>query len=191
MVNFKNIQQLKKWLSANKIDSAQWGTSSVKSIENLWLEIVAGEAIIKENPPLRVVKLAHIIIRNDGKILIEGHQHRGQHHSRYRGLIPSEKIKHGESACDAAIRGLREELLIPSHDIKVIVCSQEPKREIRASNSYPGLITEYIIYAVEVAVKGLPHNEFWTRETSHTPNASVIEHQWLWLPEEQLIHDDL
>ncbi len=176
---FENVQQLNKWLSSKGIDTTQWGINNAKSVEDLWVEIVAGEAEIQDNSPLRIVYVVHIVIRDGDKILIEGEQ-RSKNQQRYRGILPSEKIKGGESEVEAAIRGLEEELQVQSIDVKILEPSSAPRRETRISKSYPDLHTEYVISEVEAEIDNLPSEDFWTCETPNDRDKPVKEHQWLW-----------
>jgi ADP-ribose pyrophosphatase YjhB (NUDIX family) len=181
MQNFENIHQLKNWLKLKGIDTTAWGMNNSKSVEDLWEEIVAGESEIHDSPPLRVVRVVQIVILDGGKILIEEQQY-SENQQQYRWLPPSEKIKHGESHIDAAIRGLKEELQVDPDDIKILQSPPNPEQGNRKTQSYPGLPTKYVVYTVEVEVDNLPREKFSTTEVSANVGNSIRRHQWLWVP---------
>jgi hypothetical protein len=191
LITFTDIQQLCNWLTANQIDVTTWGTKGVKSVNHLWMEIVTGESQIQANPPLRIVKLVQLVIRNGDRILIEGQQYRGKRYRRYRGTLPSEKIKSSESLSDAAFRCLKEEMLIHSHDVEIRSTSITPREAIRKSQSYPELDTKYIIHKAEVIINELPKRNFWTIEVTNDPVSPTIKHQWLWVSDNMLAQDDV
>jgi len=180
MIKFESISQLRNWLEMNGVDLECWGQGDSKSVEDLWQEITSGETQIQENPPLRVVHVVNIIVRNGDKILVEGSQKIARNQVRYRGLPPAEKIKPGEGYIDAAIRGLKEELQINPDRIRIISSGDEPQSSIHESQSYPGLRSQYIIYNVEVKIDNLPDNDFWTNERNI--GDPVRQHHWKWEP---------
>ncbi|MBN1217363.1 MAG: NUDIX hydrolase [Anaerolineae bacterium] len=180
MLRFESIHQLNNRLQTQGIDTTKWGNDGAKSVTDLWQELVTGESEIQEDPFLRIVRVVHIIIRDGDRILIEAQQHR-KNQSRYRWFPPSEKLKHGEGHIEAAVRGLKEELQVNPNDIKILSVSPSPKQQCRESQSYPGLNTQYMIFAVEVEVDNLPREEFWTTEMPDEHDNPIRKHQWLWI----------
>ncbi|MBE9075888.1 NUDIX hydrolase [Romeria aff. gracilis LEGE 07310] len=181
-VSFETIDQLMHWLESQAIDLQSWNRGGAKSVENLWQELVSGEAVIQSPPPMRIVSVVHIIIRQGAKILIEEKQEYHSGRIRRRGIPPAEKMKPGESAAAAAIRGIEEELGVDSPEVKILKSAQQPRQATRDSQSYPGLLTQYWLYEVEAEVPGLPDEPFSTIETSKTPAAQIRKHYWHWQP---------
>jgi ADP-ribose pyrophosphatase YjhB (NUDIX family) len=182
-MKFDNISQLRNWLLSNDVNISKWGKFATKSMENLWEEISLGEAIIQDNPPRRMVKVVQIMIRNKGKVLIEGKQKRGSFWSHFRGYPPSEKIMSGETVLDAALRCVEEELLIDKLHVKILEQPTFLKTETRSSISFPGLYTIYEIYEIKLEIDELPNDTFWTIEAKSDGTLSRIQHQWVWVKE--------
>jgi uncharacterized protein YhbP (UPF0306 family)/ADP-ribose pyrophosphatase YjhB (NUDIX family) len=149
-------------------------------VENLWAELVEGETRIQNDPPLRLVQIVSVIIRDGKLILVEAGQEFGENQYRYRGMPPTEKIKPGESQVEAAIRCLQEEMEVSPNRVKILSWMAEPEEELQESPSYPGLTTKYIRYKVEAKVDGLPRQPFSTVEAAHDDGDPVKNHQWLW-----------
>lgn len=188
MLNFNTIQHLKDWLIAKGIDQSQWGTDGTKTVENLWAEIVAGETELQDDPPLRLIRVVNIIVRQGDKILIEGEQEFGDNQRRYRGVPPAEKMKPRESHIEAALRGLAEELQVQPAQVKILPSPPQPQPLIQESQSYPGLRTKYLIYTVEVNIDGLPAEDFSTLEGSPAGSHDPIKrHQWHWVAGEEVV----
>jgi ADP-ribose pyrophosphatase YjhB (NUDIX family) len=179
-VKIKTMDQLKTWLAARDIDASQWGRGAAKTIEGLWEEIANGEISIHDDPPLRVVPVACVIIRKGDDILIELEQEFGDKRVRRRNQPPSEKMKEDEHYTDAAVRCLQEELgLRPSH-FEIIPSTYHQVEKEQDSPSYPGLHTRYTFHIVEAKVKGLPDRDFWTDESAENENDMVRRHHWVW-----------
>jgi hypothetical protein len=117
-VKIRNLDQLKAWLAARDIDASHWGRGAAKTIEDLWQEILNGETLLQDVPPLRIIPVARIIIRKGNKILIEVEQEFEDNRVRSRNFPPSEKLKRDETYIDAAKRCLKEELGIDSKNFE-------------------------------------------------------------------------
>ncbi len=182
MLQLETIDQLKAWLASKGVDTSQWGVSGAKSVENLWAEIVEGETEIQDDPPMRLVRLVNVIIRQGDRILVETTQEFGENQQRERGGPPAEKIKPGESPVETALRCLQEELQVDPSRVEITTMSAEPQPRINDSQSYPGLRTCYLQYDVEAKVEGLPAESFWTTEALHEDGDPVHLHRWLWKP---------
>lgn len=180
MIHFENIHQLHTWLTSKGLDMTHWGVGAFKSVENLWAELVAGESQIQDEPPLRLVQIVTVIIRDGQHILVEAGQEFGENQYRYRGMPPTEKLKPGENQVEAAIRCMQEELDVSPHRIEILSSLAEPERTWLESPSYPGLTTHYVRYEVEAKVEGLPRQPFSTTEAAHADGDPVKNHQWLW-----------
>lgn len=183
MANFATIPELKSWLTAHRIDITRWAAGGAKSVENLWSEIIAGETELQDDPPLRLVRLVKVIIRQEDKILVEVNQEFGENQQRYRGLPPAEKIKPYETPSEAALRCLQEELQVEPDQVQLGAVS-EARARISDSQSYPGLPTRYLTYEVEAQVTGLPNGDFWTTEAEHADGDPVRNHHWQWMSRE-------
>jgi hypothetical protein len=180
MLTFKSTADLKAWLDSKGIDTSCWGTGGAKSVENLWAEIIEGESQIQDEPPLRLVRMVKVIIRNGKRILVEAEQEFGENQQRYRGWPPAEKIKPGENQVEAALRCLQEELQVTPSRVEILSSTSEPEQVHQESPSYPGLRTLYGRYEVEVKVASLPHKPFSTIEATHNDGDPVKNHHWLW-----------
>ena len=177
---FSNKDQLALWLVSKGVNLSQWGSEGRKTIDHLWIEITSGEADIQNDPPLRVIKVVQIIIRNGTKILVEARQVRDEGAYRYRGFPPSEKIKRDEMPVEAALRGIEEELGIDRSQVISLHLLPEVTEEMRESRSYPGLYTKYIITQVEAIIDNLPIEDFLTAESRNIGHQQVTKHYWSW-----------
>lgn len=168
-------------LVAGGVDTALWGHGLTKSVDDLWSEIVAGESRIRTQPLQRVVLGAvNVLIRRGERILIETRQVFASGMTRQRDIPPAEKIQPGERPIDTAMRCLREELGVARHDVEIVITAPPPRREVRPSPSYPGLVTEYTFHTVEARVNGLPDDDFVTYEYGADGRAWSMRHDWAW-----------
>jgi ADP-ribose pyrophosphatase YjhB (NUDIX family) len=180
VTQFHNIDALQSWLTQNGIDSSFWGTGNTKSITHLWHEIHEGEVNLQEDPPLRVVNVVQVIIRQGDRILLEAEQEFGDGQRRFRNQPPSEKIKPEETYIDAALRCLREELGLEEQQITLVTASHKVLQTFAQSFSYPGLPSQYTFHTVEAAVSGLPDTDFWRENRAPGRGDPVIRHRWAW-----------
>lgn len=172
-----DIQELKALMHAHQIDLSRWGNGTAKSLDDLWREISSGEIYMQLNPFRRVLTgVVSVVIRQGDKVLVEHEQVLADGRHRKRDILPSEKMKYGESYLEAVQRCLQEELHIDPLQTEILHTTYQQKREFRDSGSYPGLLSEYIIHTVEVRVKGLPDTDFWTSEH----NTMEGQHHWVW-----------
>lgn len=179
--NFPTSESLQEWLLTLSIDLDSWNCGQAKSVDNLLSEILKGETSIQLQPPLRVVKVVQVLVMHAGKYLLELGQELDNNRMRTRNIPPSEKMKPGEDCLFAARRCLHEELQIQDQDIKILTKHCKPHYRYRKSRSYPGLRTRYSIYRVEVSVKDLPTENFWTDERTMQADGEIIRrHYWGW-----------
>lgn len=178
---FQSIGDLQKWLISRDIDLTLWGKGSAKDLDHLWGEIVKGECLLQDHPPLRIVTAVQVLIYNRGSILIELEQELMDNRIRKRNFRPSEKIKPGENYRDVAIRCIHKELSVPYNDIEILdktylhVISETP------THSYPQLRTRYTFHVIEAKVANLPDDpDFWTNELPFNKNEIVKRHHWIW-----------
>lgn len=182
MNQFVNIDALKAWLGKHGIHYDGWGQNSSKSLDNLWQELEAGEVRLEDNPPLRVVDVVQIIIRQGEQILVEAEQEFFNGQRRFRNQPPSEKIKPRETVFEAARRCLQEELGIPAKDIVLNLATHREHQTNTNSISYPGLPSQYNFHLLEAAVLGLPENDFWHENEAGGIVDPVKRHRWAWQP---------
>jgi len=180
VVELNKLQDMVLWLESIGIDVSQWGTSTSKSLENLWDEYLRGEIYFVADPPLRIVQVVQIIVGRNDMILLEMEQEFSNSKRRSRNQPPSEKIKPGEDLYDAALRCLNEELGLEPVQIDIDKFSYTAKEEIIESPSYPGLLTRYTIHTLEVQVTGLPEQEFWRENVAAGEGDPVKRHLWGW-----------
>lgn len=182
VVKFSNVQELNRWLLSHGIDTAVWGQQGHKTVENLWKELATGDALMQENPPMRLVNVVQVLVRRGNEILLETIQEMASGHKRYRNLPPAEKIKFGENFLNAATRGLKEELGISAENIDFDVSSHTKRTFISESPSYPGLLSQYTFHDIEATVQGLPECDFWFDNLAYTKGDPVKRHFWSWSP---------
>jgi NUDIX domain len=177
-----SINGLEAWLGKHGISYDGWGRSNSKKLRHLWQELEAGEVQLRDNPPLRVVDVVQIIIRQGEKILIEAEQEFFNGQRRFRNQPPSEKIKPGESVMDAARRCLLEELGVSPENIVLNPDSHREHQTNTNSISYPGLPSQYNFHLLEAAVSGLPQDDFWRENKAGGEIDPVKRHRWVWQP---------
>ncbi len=172
---------LAEWLLSNGIDISNWGSGTAKTVDSLLGEINQGEVILQDNPPLRVVSIARVLVTKGDKVLVEGDQLLNDGRVRRRNRPPSEKMKPEETYMDAAVRCLEEELNISSEDIQVLSTTYSASVSEAFSPSYPGLNTKYVIHSVDAIVQNLPDTDFWTKEKRAERYVDVEYHIWRWV----------
>ncbi len=183
MNQFADIHALEMWLKKYKIDYEKWGNGNSKSLHNLWQELEAGEVQLKDNPPLRVVDVVQIIIRQNDLVLVEAEQEFFNGQRRFRQQPPSEKIKPGEDIQKAARRCLQEELGVPPENITLNMESHQQHQTSSNSFSYPGLPSQYNFHLLEAAVSGLPDDDFWRENLAGDDSIDPVKrHRWAWHP---------
>ena len=149
---------------------------------NLWEEISLGETKIEEDPPRRVVEVARVVIRRGDRILIEVGQEFVDGQTRRRNSPPSEKMRPQENYVVAARRCLTEELGLTPDDSTILKDRYRRKLRVKESDSYPGLITRYVIHVVAAEAPTLPEGTFYTDEEAGGPGDPVRRHRWAWKP---------
>ena len=171
-------------LKGRDVDTTRWGVGDAKSVADLWRELKSGECQFAERPLRRVLTgVARLVIRREGRLLIESEQELSDGRMRLRRREPAEKMKQGEHYLDAVRRCLEEELGVSRHRAEVLEHTLRETRETRASPSYPGLVSVYRCHAVEVRVPDLPGGgDFWTDEASSGDSGTdpIRRHRWSW-----------
>ena len=187
MVTFPDKASLEIWLTRNGVDISAWGTGSSKTLTDLWHELNAGEIILHEYPPLRVVNVVQVIIRRNGTILVETEQVLRNGRKRRRNQPPAEKFKPGETYHEAALRCLQEKIGIAARLITIHPNTHRQVKTYAHSFSYPGLPSLYNVNIVEADVQELPIVDFWRDNQSFTSGDPVEKHCWGWRKEAHLI----
>ncbi|VAW39767.1 hypothetical protein MNBD_CHLOROFLEXI01-1027 [hydrothermal vent metagenome] len=186
MNQFVNIDELATWLNKHGVRYDEWEQKSSKSLDNLWQELEAGEVCLEDNPPLRVVDVVQIVIRQGEQILVEAEQEFFNGQRRFRNQPPAEKIKPGETVFDAARRCLQEEIGVPPEDVVLNPDSHQEYQSNTNSISYPGLPSQYNFHLLEAAVSGLPNDDFWHENSADGKIDPVKRHRWGWRPSESI-----
>jgi hypothetical protein len=176
----KSLAALQAWLTGQGIVTRAWGQGQAKRAADLWAEIVAGESQLLVNPPRRAVSVVQVEVWQEGRRVIEAEQEMEDGRSRPRHRPPSEKIKPGESVREAALRCLAEELGVERTAVTFLPHPISIERHLADSHSYPGLLTEYTLHTVQVAVSGLPPTSFWRDNRAATQGDPVQRHRWEW-----------
>ena len=180
MKTFRSEKELSAWLDKNNIDAARWGAGTTKSVTNLWEELANGDAYVQEDPPMRVVHVAEVVVRAGDRVLIEAEQEFGNLHRRFRNRFPSEKMRMGENVRVSALRCLQEELGVDRQAVTFLDVPLKQIEKVKDSPSYPGLPTQYTFHRVETAVAGLPTADFWRENASFGHGDPVRRHRWTW-----------
>ena len=179
---FENIDHLQRWLLHQGINTLRWGQATALTVQHLWAELLRGESIMLEQPPLRVVHVAQVIVKQDDLVLIEAEQEFKRGGRRQRQRPPAEKMKPGESVFTASLRCLEEELGILARDVTLLPETYLHHEQEGLGSSYPGLPTRWLFHRVEAQVNGLPAIPFSTQESVLNRADPVERHFWEWHP---------
>jgi len=207
--SFASASELNEALVERGVDVTGWGSpfngGATKSVSDLWEEIELGECDLRVDRlglqrVLRVVKVRVRRPGHDETHLVESIQTFSDGRQRSRGLPLSEKMFPGETALEAAERGIVEEL--GSAIVEGSMRSSMPWPielesnslvawdETRASKSYPHLISRYFLFQVDAVVHGLPSESFSTVEfddrcSDHARDDAAcrlkLAHTWDWV----------
>lgn len=151
------IQEVEQLLSKGAISFEEWGKKTPKTVAHLAKEQLKGESVLVfENGELfRKADVVKLDVRYRGGeqelMLVEAKQ--VYHDSDIPGRGPragmSEKIVRNEDPLTAAKRALQEELgIISGYEISAF----EATREVRISDSFPGLKTDSLIHRAQVVL---------------------------------------
>lgn len=146
---WNNLNDLKSYLGKFSIPFEKWGTGKSKTVEHLQDELINSECSLTEEEGVLTRNIEFVGIKvfykKDGErwLLKEDRQEFNDGRIRRRNMLSSvsEKMKFGEDALLASIRGIKEELGI---DVKAHQVSK--RRDLHydgGSMSYPGLKTVY------------------------------------------------
>lgn len=143
------VSDLAAVLQAWGVDVSSWGTGEAKSLEHLLAELRSGESelLIDDSGLVRRVRNVWVDVHaNDGAVrrhLVELRQEFADGRTRVRDLPASigEKATAGEHPTKAAMRGLEEELGLPSS--AYVLTEGAPRDNPEPPRSYPGLRSEY------------------------------------------------
>jgi hypothetical protein len=162
------MEKLKALLLKYGIDISCFGKGQAKSLDHLLTEVEGGEAILIErgNALVRQIAVLNIDVFTDvggRRRLVEDRQEFSDGRVRRRKLPASlaEKLHEGEDLHESIPRALEEELGVRMFSI---ISPISEKVETGESPSYPGLLSEYIVYSVEVLIDETEYREDY-RET--------------------------
>ncbi len=175
--------QLHALLHLFQVSVESWGAGEAKTVDDLLGEIAEGECYLRvdQSGITRVIEVAKLHIlqalyRNRGYLIEVSECPPGRGLSK-KDDHPSETLKRGETAMQAAIRGVKEELSVGRdyiHSMGLMSLEIEP----RPSKSYPNLTCIYVLHHIEVillnSVQICHQRKFETME----PDGTV--HQWRW-----------
>jgi hypothetical protein len=179
-MQLNNLRDLEEWLTLRGIDISSWGRGGAKTVIDLWYEVVSEEVELQDSPPMRIIQVAQAAIRKGDAVLVEAEQVLDDGQRRSRNLLPSEKMKPGESYTDAVLRCLKEELDIDREYVTIIADSYRQEQKKLLSPSYPGLLTQYTFHRVDVVAEGLPDGSFWRDNVAYGEGDPVKQHYWVW-----------
>jgi len=150
------LSSLKKLLAEFGISTKSWGKGKAKTLADLLEEIRKGESqlVVGKNGIVRVVSIVKLHVYDPNYpgrgYLVESRQQLPDGRVRRRRRQPSEKIKGGEPAKSAAVRGLREELRMRGG---YVLFRGTLRTENTPNPSYPRLPCRYIIHKFNVALE--------------------------------------
>ena len=164
---FACAQELRALLEERGCDVDQWGITDpqgrvTKTVSDLWEEIEMGECDLRvdQEGVRRQLNVVKVRVRrpDDGTTqLVETSQIFSNGGTRKRGLPLSEKMFPGEAPTEAAERGIVEELgSAISEQRSLWPIEVEPDSliewaETRRSQSYPDLLSHYLLFQVRAA----------------------------------------
>ncbi len=149
-------EELVGFLQADNVPLKRWGTGEAKSVDHLLEEINSGESTLEERDGVlfrtamgTVITVYYqddtrrLTLKEDRQVFKDGRE-------RKRAVAGSigEKLKFGENALSAAYRALQEELSI-SEKLPLTSKPSEVKGP-NPSQSFPGIMTTYMIHVYEV-----------------------------------------
>jgi len=151
-------QELTVLLQQYGIRLESFGQNSAKSLDHLLTEIVDGETVLAEQDG-RLVRKVSVLgvdvfanINDCAQHLVEDRQvfTDGRVRRRQMPTSISEKLHQGEDVFAAVARALEEEIGV----CKFTLLTPVPKTrvEIEDSPSYPGILSEYTKYEVEILI---------------------------------------
>ena len=146
------VEIVERLLTSYGVDTGKFGQGTAKTLSQLLKEIEDKEStldIINGQIVRSVSVISAILKRRDGKVLVEQSQHfyptaTREEYYRSRLMPLCEKIKSNEDVHSALKRALDEELGIKLVEVNLITCSTIIEESY--SNSYPGLLTRYIVH---------------------------------------------
>lgn len=163
-----NLEDLKTKLGEYGIDTAQFGRGKAKTLEHLLGEVESGESELAERDGKLVRRLAvlNISVFTDiggRRRLVEDRQEFADGRVRRRELESSvsEKLHRGEDPLESIGRALEEELGIRKFRI---LSPLTDAVETGESPSFPGLLSEYLVYKIEVLIDEAEYKDEY-RET--------------------------
>jgi hypothetical protein len=163
-----NLTDLKTKLDEYGIDTTRFGRGNAKTLEHLLAEVESGESELAERcgKIVRHLAVLNISIFTDvggRRCLVEDRQEFADGRVRRRKLSSSvsEKLHKGESPLDSIGRALEEELRIRNFSI---LSPLTESSETSESPSFPGLLSEYLIYKIDVLIDQNDYKETY-RET--------------------------
>lgn len=150
------LEELRALIVRHGIDLLSWGRGSAKSLEHLLIEVKSGEVELfeRDDKLMRHLAVLDINVFTDiggRRYLIEDRQEFTDGRVRRRELPTSvsEKLHKGENPLEAVARALEEELGVRHFQI---LSSADGAVETHESPSFPGLLSEYLVYRVDVLI---------------------------------------
>lgn len=153
-----NEEQLVALLQKHAIDTTRFGTGSAKTLTHLLAEIVCGETLLVEVDGRLVrrvsvlgvdvfadIDCSRVHLVEDRQVFTDGRERR-----RKMPTSISEKLHQGEDVLAAVTRALGEEIGISK--FLLLTPIPHPRTEPEDSPSYPGILSEYTKYEVDVLI---------------------------------------
>jgi len=179
-------QQLLALLHKHAIDVACFGTGSAKTLAHLLAEIADGETLLAEVDSRLVRRVSvlgvDVFADIDGKCfcLVEDRQvlNDGRERRRKMPTSISEKLHQGEDVLAAVSRALDEEIGIS--EFTLLSPTPRTRTEVEDSPSYPGILSEYTKYEVDVLIASSAYKAEGYREVQSDKTTHFV-----WVPTER------
>lgn len=157
----QNMQSLKDQLQSVGIDISVWGQGEAKTLISLQKEIESGEVTLVINETGTLVREVigagadvyyttkdgkKFRLKEEKQVFLDG---RERHRTKRMGNAVSEKMKPGEDPIMVLVRGVREELGLEDISFEF----KGTYENIAESQSYPGLLSKYVLHLFEVHLK--------------------------------------
>eukprot|EP00929_Paragymnodinium_shiwhaense_P111612 TRINITY_DN7992_c0_g1_i5.p1 TRINITY_DN7992_c0_g1~~TRINITY_DN7992_c0_g1_i5.p1 ORF type:complete len:776 (-),score=223.67 TRINITY_DN7992_c0_g1_i5:112-2439(-) len=143
-----NMDELVKFLEANKVDHAQFGQNGAKTLKEFSNELIKGEASLMVNSDgklVRIVDVVLLMINKEGTtdILVEALEKTPDGGSKKLNRLPGTKRRPDENQFVTAQRVLKRQLKMDDNIVNLNATQVEVVEEQMVSASYPGLATLY------------------------------------------------
>lgn len=179
IADIKNIGSFQKILNKNINQISERGKGKAKTVEHLWKELCLQESSLYLIPNLWLVRVLRVVsadiyaVLSDGSIFYLKEAKQVFHDAREKvRCLPhslSEKISFSEKSEDAIFRWVQEELGIQLKESNILPF-KHTAYEQRMSNSFPWLLSFYMLYNFVIILDQEQYNKNWYIERQRDKN---------------------